>query len=222
MDWKGKGRVLVYDMETIQRPIPEEFKKGILDGKVRTDRQTKDPKKIWGKLKEKFWTQAEGSKPIAIGFAVIDRGEGILVKPFGKQSDDETDLSEFVMSTLAEYLPRKLLGYNSEHFDLPVLEHMLRNSGLIYAKGVGRWDHIDLIKNIPQFFGGNRALKNSPVSAAALYGIKYSGTSGGDVKELWEADKKNGTKKVLEYCLDDVNVTCQVALKASVIRNFLG
>ena len=215
--------IVVFDIETVALPITKKMQQGIIDGKVRCDKVTKDPKKIYEKLKEKFWTQAEGSKPVAIGFAVLDMMTRKVTELEGCQSDNKEELVDFLFDYLTRFPPGKLIGYNSERFDFPILERLVRLSDKHLAHGVGRWDHIDMINKIPMFFGGNRPLKNSPISACSLYGIDDTDdtTTGAEVDEMWQTDLQNGTKKILEYCLKDVDKTGQLFFKCSKLRNLL-
>lgn len=215
------SNVMVFDIETVQRPIPESFKQGILDGKVRVDKVTKDPRKIWAKLKEKFWTQAEGSRPICVCFAHVDMRERKVEEPIGLQTDNETELAAWTMDQLKIWAPKYLVGYNSERFDLPVLEHLVRDSGDYCVPGISKWDHIDLTHKIPKFFDGWRPLKGSPVSACALFNIPHSGGSGEDVKSLHAADMEHGTRQVLKYCMEDVVATGNLFLKLNRIRSLI-
>lgn len=214
--------IVAFDLETVALPVNKKLQQGILDGKVRVDKVTKDPKKIYAKLKEKFWTQAEGAKIVAIGFAVLDMKERKVTELQGLQSDSTEELSEFVFDYLTDHPPAKLVGYNSEEFDFPKLERLVRLSPKYLPEGVSRWGHIDLIHKIPKFFSGHRPLKGSPISACDLYGIPYHDeTSGADVAQMWETDKRNGTKEVLKYCLEDVKRTGQLFFQCSKLRSLL-
>lgn len=215
--------IVVFDIETVALPVPERIQQGILDGKVRVDKVTKDPKKIYEKLKEKYWTQPEGRKPIAIGFALLDMEKREIAETRGCQSESKDELAAFVMDTFTVWPPNKLIGYNSEHFDFPSLERLVRGVKGNLPYGVGRWDHIDMMYKIPQFFNNPRPLKNSPISACSLYGIDDSNdkTTGADVAKLWDTDRQKGTKVVLSYCLKDVEKTAQLFFKCSKLRNLL-
>lgn len=214
--------VVVFDIETIKRKIPDSIKQGIVDGKVRADRKTKDPQKIWDKLRNDKWHfTAEGAYPICVGFGILDLDTREVAELIGMQTDKEADLAEFVVAFLNERDVSKIVGYNSKSFDMPILEVLIQKAQRVPLRGFRKYDHIDLIFETPQFCGESRPLKNSPVSACALYGIKHTGGSGADVRALWQKDQENGTKDVLKYCLEDVQATGELFFKMSKLRSLL-
>lgn len=89
-----------------------------------------------------------------------------------------------------------IVGYNSEHFDLPILNRY-------YAGDLGVIPHVDLLKEVKQVLG--RRLKLDNIAEATL-GTKKSGT-GLDAVTWWEQGLK---EKVKAYCLDDVRITKDV------------
>lgn len=113
--------------------------------------------------------------------------------------DSQTD----TFSTyLQEELPRLwpilettdiLIGFNSDHFDLPLLNKY-------YPGNLGKIKSLDILKEIQKVAG--RRMKLDQLAEGTL-GINKSG-SGLDALKWW----KNGEiEKVKSYCLDDVRIT---------------
>ncbi len=89
-----------------------------------------------------------------------------------------------------------IIGYNSEHFDLPLLNKY-------YSGDLTKIRHLDILKEIRNSYG--RRMKLDQVAEGTL-GTKKSG-HGLDAVVWW----KNGDKeKVKKYCLDDVRITKDV------------
>jgi uncharacterized protein YprB with RNaseH-like and TPR domain len=86
-----------------------------------------------------------------------------------------------------------LIGYNSEHFDLPLLNKY-------YAGDLYKIPHIDLLKEIRASAG--RRMKLDQVAEGTL-GINKSG-HGLQAITWW---RQGEIEKVKKYCLDDVRIT---------------
>ena len=100
-----------------------------------------------------------------------------------------------------------LIGYNSDHFDIPILNRY-------YPGDLTRIKSIDLLKEIKDVLG--RRLKLDGVSQATL-GIGKSG-DGLQALRWW---KEGQIEKVRSYCLDDVRITKELydyALKNGVLK----
>jgi uncharacterized protein YprB with RNaseH-like and TPR domain len=113
--------------------------------------------------------------------------------------DSETDTySSFLQGELANLWPIMeradiLIGYNSEHFDIPILNRY-------YTGDLTKIKSIDLLKEIKNVLG--RRLRLDSVAQATL-GKGKSG-HGLEAQKWWA----NGEfDKVREYCLDDVKLT---------------
>lgn len=89
-----------------------------------------------------------------------------------------------------------LVGYNSDHFDIPIL-------GKYYTGNLGAIKSIDLLKEIKQVLG--RRLRLDSVAEATL-GKKKSG-NGLEAVRWWAEGKVD---KVREYCIDDVRITLEL------------
>jgi len=100
-----------------------------------------------------------------------------------------------------------LIGFNSEHFDLPLLNKY-------YSGDLYKIHHLDILKEIRQSYG--RRMKLDQIAEGTL-GINKSGE--GIQATVWW---KNGEKeKVKKYCLDDVKITKDVfeyAIKHSGLK----
>lgn len=89
-----------------------------------------------------------------------------------------------------------LIGYNSLHFDLPLLNKY-------YSGDLSKIQHIDLLKEIRDVYG--RRMKLDQVAEGTL-NTKKSG-HGLQAITWW----KNGEiEKVKSYCLDDVKITKEI------------
>lgn len=100
-----------------------------------------------------------------------------------------------------------LVGYNSEHFDIPILNKY-------YAGDLTKIKSLDLLKEVKQVLGRRLKLDNL---AEATLGKKKSG-SGMDAVTWW---KQGLVEKVRAYCLDDVKITeelYQHALRHSTLK----
>lgn len=100
-----------------------------------------------------------------------------------------------------------LIGFNSEHFDLPLLNKY-------YSGDLYKIPHVDILKEIRDSYG--RRMKLDQIAEGTL-GTKKSG-HGLDAIVWW----KNGEKdKVKKYCIDDVKITKNVfdyAVKNSALK----
>jgi DEAD/DEAH box helicase domain-containing protein len=91
----------------------------------------------------------------------------------------------------------RIIGYNSEHFDLPVLNNY-------YLGDLLKFPHLDLLKVIKESLGIR--LKLDDVAQATLDNIKKS-SHGLQAIEWWKEGKIDEIKK---YCEQDVRVTKEV------------
>lgn len=88
----------------------------------------------------------------------------------------------------------RLIGYNSEHFDLPVLNNY-------YLGDLLKFPHLDLLKVIKEHLGIR--LKLNDVAEATLDNVKKS-AQGLQAIQWWKEGKIDEIKK---YCEQDVLVT---------------
>jgi len=116
--------------------------------------------------------------------------------------DSETDeYSSFLKEELPKLWPileraDLIVGYNSDHFDLPIL-------GKYYSGSLSSIKSVDLLKEIKNVLG--RRLRLDSVAEATL-GKKKSG-SGLEAVRWWQEGKID---KVRQYCIDDVKITKEV------------
>lgn len=113
--------------------------------------------------------------------------------------DSKTDSYEsFLESELGKLWPILesadiLIGYNSEHFDLPLLNKY-------YHGNLNHIKHVDLLKEIRSSIG--RRMRLDQVAEGTL-GQKKSG-HGLQAITWW---KQGEIEKIRKYCLDDVKLT---------------
>jgi DEAD/DEAH box helicase domain-containing protein len=127
--------------------------------------------------------------------------------------DSETEQSS---SYLQEELPKLwpilekadlLIGYNSEHFDMPLLNKY-------YAGDLSKIKHVDLLKEIKASLG--RRIKLDDVADATLGRKKIA--HGLEAIEWW---KSGEIDKIIKYCIEDVMITKAVydyAMKHSKLK----
>ena len=114
----------------------------------------------------------------------------------------ETDTYEcFLVDELHKLWPRleqtdRLIGYNSEHFDIPVMNNY-------YPGDLAVLPHLDIMEIVEQSLG--HRLKLDSIAEATL-GYGKSGT-GLQAVEYW---KQGQIEELKEYCLQDVKVTKEV------------
>jgi len=91
----------------------------------------------------------------------------------------------------------RIIGYNSESFDLPILNKY-------YAGDLMAFGHLDMLVAIRESLG--KRIKLDDVAKATLENVKKS-ADGLQAIKWWQEGKKEEVKK---YCEQDVNVTRQV------------
>jgi len=91
----------------------------------------------------------------------------------------------------------RIIGFNSEHFDLPILNNY-------YAGNLLAFPHLDLLKVVKESTG--RRYKLDDLAKATLDNISKS-ASGLEAIEWWKEGRKEDVKK---YCEQDVKVTMEV------------
>lgn len=100
-----------------------------------------------------------------------------------------------------------LVGYNSDHFDIPILNRY-------YAGDLTKFKSVDLLKEVKNVLG--RRLKLDGIAEATL-GRKKSG-NGLEAVTWWKSGEH---ERVKQYCLDDVKLTddlYQYALKHKKLK----
>jgi DEAD/DEAH box helicase domain-containing protein len=113
--------------------------------------------------------------------------------------DSETgEYKAYLKDELAQLWPLMeradlLIGYNSDHFDIPILNKY-------YSGDLTKIKSVDLLKEIKNVLG--RRLKLDNIAEATL-GKKKSG-NGLEAQKWWA---RGEFEKVKAYCLDDVKIT---------------
>lgn len=89
-----------------------------------------------------------------------------------------------------------LVGYNSDHFDIPILNRY-------YAGDLTKIKSVDLLKEVRAVLG--RRLKLQSIAQATLGRGKTA--DGLEAMDWWAQGKKD---KVMEYCIADVAITNEI------------
>lgn len=116
--------------------------------------------------------------------------------------DSETGYSSYLESELPRLWPilertDVLVGWNSEHFDIPLLNKY-------YPGDLTRIKSIDLMKEFHTFVG--RRLKLDAVAEGTLKDKKSAGKGGQSI--IWW--RQGEVEKVRDYCLKDVELTKKI------------
>lgn len=125
----------------------------------------------------------------------IHKQEITVVGVHDSETDEYTSYTRDELNKLWPLLERAdaLVGYNSDHFDIPILNKY-------YPGNLTAIRSIDLLKEVKAVLGRRLRLDNL---AEATLGKKKSG-HGLLAQEWWE---KGEVEKVRAYCLDDVRIT---------------
>lgn len=127
--------------------------------------------------------------------------------------DSETDqYSSYFQEELKNLWPilekaDLLIGYNSDHFDIPLLNKY-------YSGDLSKMKSLDLLKEIKKSLG--RRIKLDTVAEATLG--KNKSSHGLEAVTWWKQGKK---EEVKNYCLDDVKITKEIyeyALKNGILK----
>ena len=116
--------------------------------------------------------------------------------------DSETDkYSTFLENELGQLWPileraDMLIGYNSEHFDVPLLNKY-------YPGDLAKIKNLDILSEIRKSYG--RRMKLDQIAEGTL-GVNKSG-HGLEATKWW---KEGEVEKVRQYCIDDVRITKEV------------
>lgn len=118
-----------------------------------------------------------------------------LIGVYDSKTDSYTSYLENELGKLWPLLESAdlIIGYNSLHFDLPLLNKY-------YHGDLSRIKHIDLLKEIRDSVG--RRMKLDQVAEGTL-GVKKSGH--GLQAIIWW--RQGEIEKIRKYCLDDVKIT---------------
>ncbi len=132
-----------------------------------------------------------------------------VVGIYDSETDSYTTFEQKELGKLWPILEKTdlLIGFNSEHFDLPLLNKY-------YQGDLGKIRHVDILKEIRNSFG--RRMKLDQIAEGTL-GVRKSGH--GLEATVWWA--KGEYEKVKKYCLDDVKITKDIyeyALKNNALK----
>lgn len=122
-----------------------------------------------------------------------------VVSIYRYETDKFESFTENELSKLWPILEKadRLIGYNSEHFDLPILMNY-------YLGDLTKIPHLDMLKVIKESLGIR--LKLDDVAKATLDDVKKSA----DGMQAIRWYKEGKIDEIIKYCEQDVNVTKMV------------
>lgn len=132
-----------------------------------------------------------------------------LLAIWDSESDQYESFLEDELGKLWPYIEHAdaLVGYNSNHFDIPLLN-------TYYTGDLTKIKSIDLMKSIYDSIGRRLSLNNV---ASATLGVKKSG-HGLQAYQWW---KEGEIEKIRKYCIDDVRLTKELYEYALKNKKFL-
>ncbi|RMG36629.1 MAG: hypothetical protein D6732_07970 [Methanobacteriota archaeon] len=192
--------IVCFDIETVAlEPDPEEFEASYMP-----PRNYKDPEKIkehkekaYKEWVEKQQFKRDGAKIISIAWGLVEETP-TLKHVSGMCSDNEVDPLRAFTVFLGDLGTYKLMGFNINSFDLPILSVRLAKYGLHLPGKVAKWDAIDLFEWPLQRSMGLK-------KACRVYNVENRlKMDGADVAELY-ANRK--LAEIEDYNRNDVFVT---------------
>jgi hypothetical protein len=217
---------IIFDIET--GPLPDDTIAALVpsfDEATVKIGNLKDPQKIRDKIDaareshwKKYFDQAAlfsiTGQVLAIGFKGAG-DEGCLIS----HVDDKISESSLLSSFWRSYMQvtengSSIIGFNSNHFDLPFLVGRSRLNGVPLPTGIfdrGRFQHsVDLLE---EWQLTNRNDYISLDMLAKAFGLDGKTGSGADFANLFANDRG----AALEYLRHDVELTWEVAMRMQVI-----
>lgn len=122
-----------------------------------------------------------------------------VVSIYEYETDKYTSFEESELGLLWPILEKaeRIIGYNSEHFDLPILDRY-------YTGDLMKFPHLDLLKVIKESTGSRYKLDD--IAKANLDNV-FKSADGLKAGEWWKEGRKEEVKR---YCEQDVKVTKEV------------
>lgn len=214
--------IICFDIETIPVPLHEDLIFEISTSS-KAPKNIKDPEKISAaieakveKILDEIKFYPDGSRIICIGAGIVDPREGEVRHLKSACSNNEKELLEWFISYInaaSGTSTTTLCGYNLKGFDM---RHVVMK-GMLYGvhpkRPFNKWKLHDLMRNDFTMCGDSyRPLKGAWNSISTFFSLPHSATKGSDVLPMWE-DKRY--EDIQKYCLEDVRVTGELALRLS-------
>lgn len=229
---KSNGKVdLVLDIETIVNPVTQEELDAYLAEYKETEYKPhgslKDPIKM-AQHRDDFFSKEEARKKDYEANAVKEIQDKRRFSLGGKRmiscaigciitrevrnieswaSDDLSVITQGVVNYFNDVGPYRLVGYNSNKFDLPELCKSFHKTKHYPNLKPSKWDCIDLMHNAA---GGLK-------EACKAFGITPLGVTGEAVAAFYEAGEWD---KIEEYNRDDVRITGELYIALSSLFSF--
>lgn len=209
---------LVVDIETLVEPVlasdvekymaeyepPKNYKtpEAILRHREKTEKGAID------KLIEERRFSIGGKRMISAALGRADPHEGV-VEIESWAGDDLKAITKGIAGYLDKYKEYRLVGWNLKNFDLPEIVKSFHKTKTGPKYKPGKWDIIDLC-TYPFY---RTKLKDT----AKAFGIETIGMDGSQVEQLYQ---DGDWEKIRAYNEDDVRITGEVYLAASMLFTF--
>ena len=218
---------IIFDIETGPAPLeqltaimPEFEASGTLKDPVKIEADIAKKRAAW---LDKAALRATTGQVLALGWCVV---EGAIREPVAVMTGDETEIIErFWAMTNAhptkgmETVDHPMIGFYSNHFDLPFLIQRSRILGIKIPASVltcyrGRWNLNERFVDLYDAWAcGNRDCGDNLDTVARSLGLPGKLGSGGDFAQLLITDRA----AAVAYLTRDIEITVSVAERLGVL-----
>lgn len=197
------------DIETLERPIDPRVLEAYRDTvKEELVKESAIEARVQ-KYKERWKFTVEGAQLLAFGAVKID---GLAPPEFFAHEDPVVVAKEFLQFMSREY-PRKLVAFNGNRFDFPILASAIANSFEFAMHSVADYKLYDLADYPMGKYIGVRSL----ASFCKILGVATEKSGdGSQVANYWESDKANHTTLLHDYCINDCQLVADCYRKLSL------
>lgn len=197
---------LIIDLETV---VKKELTELDLQH-IKHDKRLKDKKKV-EESKRKNAPFLPGVPDIcSIGFGVVKGGEIEKVDAV-THKEESVCIDQFLDALDSEILHQpKIVGFNCESFDMPVLMAALYRHGKRLPFKIGKWDVVDLMRRPFYGMGGLKSI-------CYLLGVEQRLPDTFDGSMVADAYHNGDLEIIHEYAKEDARMTCELLRVAQTI-----
>lgn len=224
MNYKKESKAIVFDIETIpveaSKTRIEKLLREYEPPELKIPSNYKDPAKIaayeaefpqrlaqhkqeWLASKmAKDHFRLDGCRPISVSLGICEDNE--VKNILGCASDDSCEVAQFFtdyVNQAANGAPFKLVGFNINGFDLPIIFRWMVHANAFLKRRLGKWDAVDLCAYPLKGHGGLKEI----CSALGMELLDEEGqdADGSFVSKWYE---EQNWERILEYNKHDVLV----------------